>query len=287
MNILPFVFTFLLLLTFMSSLMFSCYIRLTREKEILLTSHDTYLSLLSQQQKELYQQRKPETKSSPSAKSISPKKGSSENFRDHQHGADASKLYLFAMIHDSDEAVRLSIQKIACRLIENLYSACDFYQTANKKEIAQTIVNEMCTQKIKTLEALKLKDPELDTIYYKILKGTSSGYPTLAEYCHLGKTLGAPIHFRFASTPVMQAAIGKELAAKLFNLEIKNKEENSRVRALKKKAFIQLVKADASSGIPSDVLIKLFDYKNKKKGISQSCKDGRGKIRVARLIKRE
>jgi hypothetical protein len=253
--------------------MFSSTVRVAREKEILLSQHHTYLSLLSQQQKVLYNQKKPKEKGTPSQKTRKAKK-STYNYRDFQRGAVGSKLHLFAMIHNPNTT---ELAAIASRLIEILYSFCDFYKEAKRKDIAQTIVHEMIVQKIKRFEDLAIKDTELDKIYYKMLQGTSSSYPPLTEYCHLGKKTEPPIRFRFASTPVMQAALGQALAQTVFDLEKESGENNSRKKVLTKSAFEQIVKNDS--------LTALFTFENSKKGLPQSCK--RGKIRVSRGLQEE
>lgn len=282
MNLLPFVFTFLLLLTLLTSFMFSSAIRITREKEIVLAEREAYLTLLSKQNKDRFdkkrppqkkQERGPQKKSRDRQKKFADK--NHQDFRDVRMGYEGSKVNLWPMIHGDNPRLKSALQKTVTHLIEILYSPYSFYKTSSKKEIARAIVQAMIDQKIESFDKLHLSDPELDCVYYTLIKGTNTGYPPLTEYCCLNNASTPPIHFRFTSKPVIRAVLGESLAQQLFDLEKKNHAVNSKRHALTKKEFLEFVQTHPSSEFDYNLVTELFYFKNEEKGVPQlSLKKG-------------
>ena len=286
MNFLPFVVSLLILLTIISSFMFSSVIGTARGKEVILSHHQAYLSLISSQNKKLYEENKPPPITAQpkqgKKKPLKQEKKFTKHRRDRLMGIQESKINLWPMIHGNHPEASKALQSIVAQLITDLYSSSPFF---NSKEIALTLVQEMVSQKIEKLEALSLKDPQLDAIYYKLLKGTNTGYPPLSEYCRLEKQSTPPIHFRYARAPILQAALGKELSQKVLDLEKKQWQQHGRWDALNKDKFQELVQNAPACWIKLDLVPVLFEFK-KKKGAPQILKEDGVKIRAVREVKK-
>lgn len=302
MNLLPFVFTFLLLLTFLNSFMFNSAFRTIREKEVILTEHRSYLSLLSKQNKDRFGKKRPsKEKQTPPPPRTPPDPNDEEeddrqarfanktgqDYRDVQMGCEGSKINLWLLIHGQNTQLREALQKTLARLIQILYEPYSFYKTSNKRDIAQEIIKAMIDQKIESFERLQFSDLELDAVYYAMIKGTNTGYPPLTEYCRLEKDSTPPIRFRFASKPVIRAAIGEELSQKVFSLEKKNHAQNKRFHALTQEQLLDLARKYPTSGVSDSLLKDLFFFKNEGKGLPQISLEKRVKIRAFHEAKEE
>lgn len=271
MNLLPFVFTFLMLLTLISSFLFSSVMGTARESTIILAKHQAYLTLLSNQHDDRFKSLEkkkpkknppddPEVKTAKTETKKKEKKTQENAPRAIQDGCEKSKFNLISLVQGHKSDAHTVLEQIAAALIENLYGSCSFY----KKGAAQTIVKQMIQSKIESLEELQMHNPELNHIYYKMLKGTSTGFPALSEYFSLSKEAKAPIYFRFASKPVLQAALGESFAQMVFDAELKNWQKNKKCKAMTKEEFLALAKEKNTLLIPA-----LFDFDNKHKGLGQ------------------
>src|SRR5690242_16666846 len=101
MNFLPFVFTFLILLSLMSSFLFSSAFRIARESKLIQTGHQTYLTLLSKQAEESFTKKTDETaqigkekKEKRTKKPASPASAEDKPPRSFHDGCEESKINL-------------------------------------------------------------------------------------------------------------------------------------------------------------------------------------------------
>ncbi|MGH2638636.1 MAG: hypothetical protein ACRDF4_05060, partial [Rhabdochlamydiaceae bacterium] len=132
MNFLPFVFTFLLLLTLMSSFLFSSVMGTARENKVILSQHHAYLKLLSDQNEKFFESKKEKIPKIPSKekqeKTRVPKENEKEP-RSINDGCETSKLHLITLIHGDNPHVKHALEQTAIRLIEILYGSYDFYKS--------------------------------------------------------------------------------------------------------------------------------------------------------------
>ncbi len=288
MNFLPFVFTFLLILSFISSFLFSSLRGTARENKVILVQHKTYLHLISEQNKKLfkkYQKSQPQD-AEKNLKPHPPKDKKTQKKRQEprlsHEGYEKSKLNLIPLIHGDVSALKPLLERTAIRLIEILYGGCAFYTSSSVKDIARTIVKHMMEEKIESLEELTFKNNKpLEQVYYKMLKGTNTGYPSLSEYiCFNKKEKTTPIFFYYASKPVLRAALGEEFAKKVFDLEMKNWLEDSKCKALNRSQFTALL---TSSKLDSQIE-SLMNFNRRNKGLRQIGQAEKEKIRALRHI---
>lgn len=272
MNFLPFVVTFLLLLVLISSSLFSSIMRTARESRVILVEHQAYLKLLSQQNMDSF---KPKKTNSPARSSHASKKGERPEPRSILDGCPQSKLNVFSMIHGNHPQRTHTLAQISIKLIENLYGSCDFYRSSPLKDIAHTIVHQMIDQKIHTLEELKIDNEKLGLIYYKMLKGTNTGYPSLTEYLCLNSKKPSPIYFRYATKPVLRATLGETVATHLFDLEKERWQKNKLYQALLKEEFMPFI----NTQLPT-LTLDIFDFTNTSKEPPEIHREEKEKIRA-------
>ena len=283
MNFLPFVFTFLLLLTLLTSFLFSSLMGTVRENKVICTHHKAYLALLSEQNKYLFNSKKektPGTGGNPQEEQEhSPDENDAEP-RSENLGLEKSKLNIYQMIHGTDPLAHKTLEQITMRLMDSLYGEYEFYK--NVKDAAHYIVKQMVKDKIESLEEVQLKNPKLDDIYYKMLKGTNTSYPALNEYVTIDKS-NATIFFRYASKTVLRAAFGESCAKKVFDAEKKNWLKDKRKKVLKKEDLSNLIRGDHSCLLPLELVDALLNCQNVEKGSTQIYKEGGEKIRAVHV----
>ncbi len=281
MNFLPFVFTLLLLLTFISSFLFSSVMGTARENKVILSQRHAYLKLLSNQHHQLYKSMKKKAIKAtnppppPNPVDKTPKEVDKKP-RSSTEGYEKSKLNLIMMLSSDQPQVQKTLEETAIRLIDILYSPYKFYNETPVKDIARTIVKQIIKDKIECFEELRFDNIEMNKIYYKMLKGTNTSYPALSEYFSLNKQIKSAIYFRYASKPVLRALLGDGLAKSVFDAELKNWEKNKLRKVLPKEDFIALTKNDPQALIKAEIL----DFSTKHKGPIQIHHEISEKIRA-------
>jgi hypothetical protein len=208
--------------------------------------------------------------------------------RELREACAGCKLNIWNMIHEKNREVQESVKIIFVRLLHLLYGSYDFYKKYPKKEdVAELIAHEMVHQKIKKLEDLSLKDNDIKAIYYKMLKGSNTGHPPLSLYCRLSKEKEHAIRFRFARPEILEAALGKDLAARIIQEEIKIRKANSRRYALTKQEFNTLRVGQYINWIPEDKYEDIFYFKNDGMGTLEALKEPQKKIQAFHKIRYE
>jgi hypothetical protein len=215
MSFLPFVLSLLLILVLASSALFHSFRTTSVEKTIILAEHKARFGLIKLEEKrKISKLKKTKKKLEPSALAQKAK-----IFTRHQRkGYDASKLSLGVLWTKSDPVLYSLVYESAIRLIENLYKEADFYKEMQDKDLARTLVQAMTSQQGNKWLDLIPKDPALAKVYYKMLKGTSTGYPSLEEYFSL-KESKPPTFFRYAPPPLLQAIFGQVTSDQILDLE--------------------------------------------------------------------
>lgn len=278
MNFLPFVFTFLLLLSLISSFLFSSILSSAREHKVLLGHRKAYLQLLSRHNKALYRKHYEPKEGDPPLDKIEKDytaKDESKGPRSTNDGRETSKVNLMAMIHGNNPQLQHTTQEIAIRLLDLLYGEYDFYKNSSR-----AIVEQMIGQKIDSFEELRFEDENLNQIYYKILKGTNTGYPSLHEYFRLSNDNLKPIYFSYTSKLVLRAVLGDKTAQAVFDAEKKAWLRSTRKKAMVRKDFEKLIETRRDSLISFNEIDSLFEFRNTKKGVAQVHQEGTEKIRA-------
>lgn len=250
MSFLPFVLSFLLILVVGSSLLFQSFRSTALEKTVILGRNEAKLSLKSKQArkefKALQSKEKMSSQNQKTQQQVSAQKDTKIKEyiqkRDLRRNEDASKFNLWPLVYEPDSVASKILYKKAIKLIEILYDQTDFYRTSTNPKPATALVDALISQKKGTFSELFPKDPELSRLFYKMLRGTNTGYPRLEEYFKIEESKNKPpICFSHASIPVLKSILGEKITGQILEQEKKKWEKKPKERILTKEELSQLV----------------------------------------------
>jgi hypothetical protein len=270
MSFLPFVLSFLLILVLGSSFLFTSFRSTSLEKTVILAQNRAKLGLLSKQAEADYKkcEIKKKTPDPSNQKETKEKKDKIPVYKDKRNkrcGLDSSKLNLWSLLKDSNPS-SVTLYRSAVRLIQILYQDADFYKNSNNPKLAEKILEEMISKKAEDFTQLYPKDEKLSEIYYKMLKGTNTGYPPLAEYFKIEKSNDPPIRWTYATTPILRAVLGDAATHQVLAAEKASWEENHRTRVLPKETLRELLKKQTNTDFDINQLEVIFLFNKKGKG---------------------
>ena len=152
--------------------------------------------------------------------------------------------------------------KAAARLFKTLYGKTAFY----REGLEDTILKALLTKGEASIYDLFEKDPKLDAVFYKILKGTSTyvvgtnkGYPSLFDYFRFNSS-NEHFTYEMLSKPVLESLVGS------FVMEIIEKEERQNNTSLSKVAFEQLLHTYLRAEADINELLSVLQFDKVKKG---------------------
>ncbi|MBS0648490.1 MAG: hypothetical protein JSS10_04600 [Verrucomicrobia bacterium] len=202
--------------------------------------------------------------------------------RSLRYGLDSSKINLWPLLQGNDNSLSDALYKITIRLIQILYQDAEFYKSARDPKLAEKIVQAMLAKKGEKFKELFPEGP-LANIYYKMLKGTNTGYPPLEEYFKIEKIeKKAPINWAYASTAVLQAVLGEETTQRILAAEKASWEENHRKRVLTKEKLRALLQSHPSPDFDINSLETVFSFDRKGKGLPHAYIEEKSKVMATR-----
>jgi|GEM_PF-1473071 len=274
MVFLPFVVTFLMILVLGGSLLFTSIQNTALEKKIIFSQKSAHLSLMSSQALAKYNLLKTRAHpiKKPKAKRQTTLLQKAQTNSRHSRGFfHSSKFNLWPLVQDKHSPLSKILYDKAVRLIEILYQKESFYQKFHDPELAKKILDAMLENKgEKSLVSLFPKDPILKKIYYQMMQGTNTKYPSLREFFKIEEcSKNAPIQFHYASTPVLMAILGKTLGQEVLRSEKEKQKTQNRGTTLTKQQMQQLLLKNPSSEFPFDHLEKVFSFSLKNKGVPE------------------
>ena len=269
MSFLPFVLSFLLLMVIGSSFLFTSFRSTSLEKTVILAHNRAKLGLISKQAEADYKMSQPKKsdKDKNNPKEPKEKNGKVSTYKDQRNkrcGLESSKFNLWPLLNNKNSSSYL--YDSAIRLIQILYQDADFYKNARDPGLAKKILDEMVSKKGEDLSQLFSENQELAKIYYKMLKGTNTGYPPLGEYFKIEKSDKAPIQWCYATTPLLRAVLGDDATNRILAAEKAAWEENHHKRILPKETLRELLKKHTNPDFNINELETIFWFENSNKG---------------------
>ena len=270
MSFLPFVLSFLLILVLGSSFLFTSFRSTSLEKTVILAHNRAKLGLISKQAEAAYktsQARKPSSKEGETCNPAKEKNGKVAVYKDKRNkrsGLDSSKFNLWPLLNNKNSSKCL--YDSAIRLIQILYQDADFYKNQRDPKLAEKILEEMISIKGEDISQLFSENRELAKVYYKMLKGTNTGYPPLGEYFKIEKSDAAPIQWCYATTPILRAVLGDSATNRILAAEKAAWEENHRKKALAKETLRELLQKHTNPDFDINQLEKIFLFDKRNKG---------------------
>jgi hypothetical protein len=279
MSFLPFVLSFLLLMVIGSSFLFTSFRSTSLEKTVILAHHRAKLGLISKQAEAEY--KKSQGKKDPKGQGPAKENNKTAVYKDRRNRRDSvpsSKLNLWPLFTSQGSVEYQILYKSAIRLLRILYQDADFYKNAKDPELAKKIVDEMIEKKGEDLSQLFSDNPELSKIYYKMVKGSNTGYPALGEYFKIEKTQKTPIQWSYAKTPILRAVLGDDATNRILAAERAAWEENHFKHALPKETLRELLLKHTNPDFDVGNLETIFWFDKKGKGPPQIYVEKRNKV---------
>ena len=261
MNILPFILSFLLLMSLLVGSMLKEMKGLAIGKKVVETQMQEDQNLHDEIAAQEYKD-----KSEPVTADIQKKDGPQKPKQDRRDNKSTSrrsyycttqwaKFQLQSLLDKPESAQKLPAYDLAVRLINNLYGQTKFWKALGDPKLANKIIDTLIKEKDDDLIGRFANDPQLVKVFRLMLAGTNSydvknnkGYPPFLDFFSLEKHgKNKAIAFVYASYPVLQAAIGEKLVDKLKTAEGQNG------KVLIRDDFEELIKTDPQDSlVPAD-----------------------------------
>lgn len=279
MSFLPFVLSFLLILVLGSSLLFNSFRSTAIEKTVILAQKNAKLCLISEQAAIEYKKlKKRKTPGEKKPKAKNPAKVIAyPDIRNKRHGLDSSKFNLWPLFNKENNTPSVALYKSAIRLIQILYQDADFYKAEHDPDLARKIIDEMVSKKGEDFSQL-FPTNELATIYYKMLKGTNTGYPSLEEYFKIEKTTNPPINWAYATTPILQAALGEAATHRVLAAEKASWEKDHHKKILTEEDLRALLQKHSNTDFDINNLKTFFCFDRREKGLPHLYIEEKSKV---------
>lgn len=235
MNLLSLVFSLLLIFSYGFYACWDKHTASTRLRSTYTSHQQAYRSILNQFEskwyKDLGRNQNPEKKKSPAAQRE--KEGEAEEEEEVESGfnRECSRINIWPLIHEGREKHPL-LYELAAKLIRTFYSSLQTEKRFEYRFLNLLLASAKAALQEEApfaLEKIVLLDPELQKLYYKMLKGTKHwdlkqqvGYPPL-----LDSFKAIPSQERIclyhANTDIFTALFNAKIAAKLYS-EIHRKD---------------------------------------------------------------
>lgn len=269
MNILPLIIFFLLLLGLGASTFFHDRIFVDRERTTAVAFSRADAVLRSERERKAFN-----TVSSKERKYHKhPKEEDEEtkdstrpytNPRERRARSEFSKFNLRPLIHDEKSSAAKLLDVPAAALIKKLYGKAPFYKEGLEKRILTMLEGK---KENSFLDLFPADDQELSDIFFKMLQGTSTGYPPFGDFFTILDTKKPqPINFYYASTDVLEAIIGPVLLEKVAEKEKGKWLEKREKKPLTQTEFQEIVSANPGKGFEFNTSNEIFYFDNHAKG---------------------
>lgn len=244
MNILPFIFALLIVMTLGISFLFEGAAFSASAERSFTGLFTSCRNITNDADKRAYKkavsQHLSNESRSPSLKTPANKKGSEiriyESRRDKKNVIDLelSKLNFALLLEEGDEVAKKDVYYAFSNLIRILYGKSPFYTENRDEHLHQKIVDmliELAKEKreASTLtELLPERNHPLFPVMFKLIQGTRNydlasgrGYPPLAHFARFDRVENKkPLYFYHASRPVIRAYFGEEIAELIAKAEL-------------------------------------------------------------------
>ena len=167
------------------------------------------------------------------------------------------------------------LQAATLVLLKDLYGHTTFWREAEKKnpKFENALIASFKEKKdsLENLSDLFPKDPALQGLFYKMLKGSSSysvskkeGYPPLEDFVSLDSKKSETIELSFACHSVLKALLGEEFTSAILELEKeKTKEKTQGYHTISEEEFRALIPT-LGPDIPIQDLDSMISLTNQK-----------------------
>lgn len=223
MNILPFLFAFLLVFQFLFTVLQRDLRSAAEEWNFVRSSHFLDRKLLAKEKfRKLPKKKIKNPRSSTEKKKFHPRA-----LREITAGSSSSKLDISSLFLFPNNEMASQLQKLLRKILMALYGDALFIHQGDKKIVCELLIEEFKSIEMpSSLCSLYPRDSSLQAIFYRMLKGThsyqldSSGIAPLEDFFVLSSYPKAkPISFPSASPYLLQILFDKNIADKIVAKE--------------------------------------------------------------------
>lgn len=229
MNILPLVFAFVIMLALGSYSIFQDLISCKSEEKNYCSYMKTHRILQTNFEKKQFTRSKGKLTYGQQSRTATSKdtRDKYSNPRDKITLHPFSKLNLLPLIAKGVFPQSPEFYEIAATLIRVLYQNTSIYSPGLEYKVLDLLIEEGKNEEKISAEALTAGILKRDQSLYKVFKGTKKytvltkeGYPPLFDFINIeaGKSK-KPVHFHYATTPILLALFGENITASILKME--------------------------------------------------------------------
>jgi hypothetical protein len=262
MNILPLIFTFLILLTLGSYAFVQQRMASTVETRSYLGSMRAERLIRNRRQSKLYYQIPKEKQETAQEKER--KKKFNYAPRDKFPPQESARINLAFLFVETPPPL---LYETTAKFLEILYGHTSFFKGKNPAYPLLDAWIEKAKKNKASLTWIDLfpDDPSLKELFYKMLKGTShydlrqTGYPPLEDFfCIREDKKGAAIYYPHASLVLLKALFDEKILASILQSEEDKREKNPEKHCLDKAELEALLSTDAKLSGQLSQIMELF-----------------------------
>ena len=200
--------------------------------------------------------------------------------KEYKSHRDTTIPYQYSKLNIADllntESSSKLLQKTVSNLLKNLYGHAPFIKESGLEHFEEILTKEMIksgkkNKAVSTLQDLSPESEPLKSLYYKILKGSGDynlkknlGYPPLSDFLFLDEKERKPIYFHFASYHLLLALLGKDLADEILEKEESKSKISGGKRTLTEEEFKALLISNRGFKSNSVEIEDLLSFAKKK-----------------------
>lgn len=215
-------------------------------------------------------------------------------FRETRFESPKGRVNLYLLSKTSSQSKLL--YQIASTYIHEVYKNMSSLDDKLRGDFATLVLDGIVTAQTKyykskktylKLEDIEFEDPELQHLYLKMLRGTNTydlkkkeGYPSFLRLFSFIEDNAKPIYYQFASSPLLEAMFGKEIAKAIEEKEFefqKEYTEKEKEFALSENSLKELI-FSSHDKIPKTIELIDFSSFSKKDGPAQAYTDPKTNI---------
>ncbi len=180
-----------------------------------------------------------------------------------------SKLNILPLLA-ADNAHETPFYEITAHLIALLYQNSAVYEVNLEYKVLDLLIKEAKKDKEFTFETLTQNVLQRDSSLYKLFKGTKNyqlqshkGYPPLADFIIVeAEKSKRPVHFHYATTPILLAVLGEKLTAAVAAKEKEKWEKDNKHHSLNAQE-LEAIFIKQQSKTPFSAVEILIDFSKK------------------------
>lgn len=267
MNLLPFVMVIIMVLTLFNLSHFEEVLRQKKENQMYLAYFRGLREIRNQKVQAAY--KKTSSKDKKDQKKSTkrpPNKKSHTYFREKRIGFEKGRLNLSSLLKKPHKYP--SLEAVTVEYVKQLYGKAEFFPDHDEviKDLVKTLIKKKEENPLLPLCEMTFDDPQLQGIFYKMMKGTQfydlkgNGYPPFEDMFTFETSDRPPMNYHYANLAFLSLIFGQKEAREFAELE------KSQLIGAKKKCCSPIKKPELERllmnqyGSNPRLVLELFDF---------------------------